>query len=59
MVESLWAYSTLNCTPTQVIQYSLAFGVEAVLQLERQTPCLRLAIQKGITKEENYRLHPI
>ncbi|XP_015075475.1 uncharacterized protein LOC107019515 [Solanum pennellii] len=35
---------------------SLAFGVEAVLPLERQIPSLRLAIQEGLTEEENARL---
>ncbi|XP_070049153.1 uncharacterized protein [Nicotiana tomentosiformis] len=51
MEESLWAYRTTHCTPTQATPYSLVYRVEAVLPLERQIPSLRLAIQEGITKE--------
>ncbi|XP_070036802.1 uncharacterized protein [Nicotiana tomentosiformis] len=54
--EALWAYSTTHCTPTQSTPYSLVYGVEAVLPLERQIPSLRLAIQEEITDEENARL---
>ncbi|KAH0757999.1 hypothetical protein KY290_021492 [Solanum tuberosum] len=43
-------------TPTQATPYSLAFGVEAVLPLERQIPSLKLSIQEGCTEEENARL---
>ncbi|XP_015168952.1 uncharacterized protein [Solanum tuberosum] len=57
MEEALWAYRTTYRTPTQATPYSLAFGVEAVLPLECQIPSLRLAIQEGLTKEENARLH--
>jgi hypothetical protein len=32
------------------------YGVEAVLPLERQIPSLRIAIQEGLTNEENGRL---
>ncbi|TMW94252.1 hypothetical protein EJD97_010526, partial [Solanum chilense] len=56
MEEALWAYSTTYRTPTQATRYSLAFGVDAVLPLERQIPSLRLAIQEGLTEEENARL---
>ncbi|XP_049347808.1 uncharacterized protein LOC125812345 [Solanum verrucosum] len=56
MEEALWAYRTTYRTPTQATPYSLAFGVEAVLPLERQIPSLRLAIQEGLTEEENARL---
>ncbi|XP_070037215.1 uncharacterized protein [Nicotiana tomentosiformis] len=56
MEEALWAYKTTHCTPTQATPYSLVYGVEAVLPLERQIPSLRLAIQEGITDEENSRL---
>ena len=54
--EALWAYRTTYRTPTQAIPYSLVYGVEAVLPLERQIPSLRIAIQEGLTNEENARL---
>ena len=56
MKETLWAYRTTYQTPTQVTPYSLAFGVKAVLPLERQIPSLRLVIQEGLTDEENAKL---
>ncbi|XP_019189147.1 PREDICTED: uncharacterized protein LOC109183499 [Ipomoea nil] len=56
MEEALWAYRTTYRTPTQSTPYSLVYGVEAVLPLERQIPSLRLAIQKGLTDEENAKL---
>ncbi|XP_070004833.1 uncharacterized protein [Nicotiana sylvestris] len=56
MEEALWAYRTTHHTPTQETPYSLVYGVEVVLPLERQIPLLRLAIQEGITDEENSRL---
>jgi hypothetical protein len=54
--EALWAYWTTYRTPTQATPYSLVYGVEAVLPLERQIPSLRIAIQEGLTNEENARL---
>ena len=42
--------------PTQVTPYSLVYRVEDVLPLERQIPSLRIAIQEGLTKEENAKL---
>ncbi|XP_070004935.1 uncharacterized protein LOC142163258 [Nicotiana tabacum] len=57
MEEAIWAYRTTNHTPTQVTPYSLVYGVEAVLPLERQISSLRHAIQEGLTDEENARLH--
>ena len=53
--EALWAYRTTYRTPTQATPYSLVYGVEAVLQLERQIPSLRIAIQ-GLSNEDNVRL---
>nr|XP_009792388.1 PREDICTED: uncharacterized protein LOC104239453 [Nicotiana sylvestris] len=53
MEEALWAYRTTHRTPTQATPYSLVYGVEAVLPLERQIPSLRLAVQEGFTEEEN------
>ncbi|XP_070036675.1 uncharacterized protein [Nicotiana tomentosiformis] len=50
------AYRTTHRTPTQATPYSLIYGVKTVLPLERQIPSLRLAIQEGITDEENAQL---
>ncbi|KAK4386123.1 hypothetical protein Sango_2482900 [Sesamum angolense] len=54
--ETLWAYRTTIRTPTQATPYALVYGVEAVLQLEQQIPLLRIAIQEGLTEEENARI---
>ncbi|XP_057803303.1 uncharacterized protein LOC131018607 [Salvia miltiorrhiza] len=54
--EALWAYRTTYRTPTQATPYSLVNGVEAVIPLEQQIPSLRMAIQEGLTEEENARL---
>ncbi|KAM2413537.1 hypothetical protein ACFX1X_000141 [Malus domestica] len=54
--EALWAYRTTHRTPTQATPYSLIYGVEAVLPLESQIPSLRMAIQEGLTDEENAKL---
>ncbi|KAB2604851.1 hypothetical protein D8674_037138 [Pyrus ussuriensis x Pyrus communis] len=43
-------------TPTRATPYSLVYGVEAVLPLESQIPSLRMAIQEGLTDEENAKL---
>ncbi|KAL0298014.1 UNVERIFIED_CONTAM: hypothetical protein Scaly_3076200 [Sesamum calycinum] len=51
--EALWAYKTTVRTPTQATPYALVYGVEVVLPLERQIPSLRIAIQEGLTEEEN------
>ena len=56
MGEALWAYRTTFRTPTQATPYSLVYGVEAVLPLEQQIPSLRIAIQEGLTNEENVHL---
>ncbi|XP_071914032.1 uncharacterized protein [Coffea arabica] len=55
--ETLWTYRTTYRTPTQATPYALVYGVEAVLPLEQQIPSLRIAIQEGLTEEENVRLH--
>lgn len=34
----------------------MVYGVEAILPLERQIPSLRIAIQEGLTNEDNARL---
>ncbi|KAK3010798.1 hypothetical protein RJ639_011902 [Escallonia herrerae] len=53
----LWeAYRTTQRTPTQATPYALVYGVEVVLSLERQIPTLRVAIQEGLTNEDNARL---
>ncbi|KAM2715063.1 hypothetical protein EV2_044723 [Malus domestica] len=54
--EALWAYKTTHMTPTQVMPYSLIYGVEAVLPLESQIPSLRMAIQEGLIEEENAKI---
>ncbi|KAL0411803.1 UNVERIFIED_CONTAM: hypothetical protein Slati_3770000 [Sesamum latifolium] len=53
---ALWAYRTTVRTPTQSTPYALVYGVDAVLPLEQQIPSLRIAIQEGLTEEENARL---
>ncbi|XP_073061914.1 uncharacterized protein [Primulina eburnea] len=54
--EALWAYKTTYRTPTQVTAYALVYGVEAIVPLEQQIPSLRMAVQEGLTEEENARL---
>ncbi|KAL0406003.1 UNVERIFIED_CONTAM: hypothetical protein Slati_3914200 [Sesamum latifolium] len=54
--KALWAYRTTVRTPTQSTPYALVYEVEAVLPLEQQIPSLRIAIQEGLTEEENARL---
>ncbi|XP_074297444.1 uncharacterized protein LOC141628170 [Silene latifolia] len=54
--EALWAYRTTCKTPTQAIPCALVYGVEAVLPLELQIPSLRIAIQEGLTDDENDKL---
>ncbi|XP_019173405.1 PREDICTED: uncharacterized protein LOC109168981 [Ipomoea nil] len=56
MEEALWAYRTTYRIPIESTPYSLVYGVEAVLPLEHQIPSLRLAIQEGLTNEENVKL---
>ena len=51
--EALQAYRT----PTQAIPYSLLYGAEVVLPLERQISSLRIAIYEGLTNEDNAKLH--
>ena len=43
-------------TPTQKTPHSLVYGVEAIVPLECQIPSLRIAIQEGLTEEENVKL---
>ncbi|XP_074297816.1 uncharacterized protein LOC141628596 [Silene latifolia] len=54
--EALWAYRTTYKTPTKATPYALVYGVEAVLPLELQIPSLRIAIQEGLTEDENDKL---
>ncbi|KAK4590311.1 hypothetical protein RGQ29_020742 [Quercus rubra] len=54
--KALWAYQTTFRTPTQATPYSLVYRVEAILPLKRQIPSLRIAIQEGLTGEENVEL---
>lgn len=53
LTEALWAYRTTYKTATQATPYSLVFGTEAVLPLEVELPSLRVAVQYGLTQEEN------
>ncbi|CAM8989514.1 unnamed protein product [Rhodiola kirilowii] len=55
--EALWAYRTTYKTPTQATPYALVYGVEAVLPLELQIPSMRIAIQEGLSSDENDKLH--
>ena len=54
--EALWVYCTTYQTPTQATPYSLIYGVEAILPLEHQIPSLRIAIQEGLSNDENVHL---
>ncbi|KAL0406168.1 UNVERIFIED_CONTAM: hypothetical protein Slati_3930700 [Sesamum latifolium] len=54
--ETLWAYQTTHWTATQATPYSLVYGFEAVLPLKSQIPSLCIAIQEGLTVEDNARL---
>ncbi|CAM8911187.1 unnamed protein product [Rhodiola kirilowii] len=54
--EALWAYRTTYRTPTQATPYALVYGVEAVLPLELQIPSMRIAIQEGLSSDENDKL---
>ncbi|KAA0048243.1 uncharacterized protein E5676_scaffold265G001580 [Cucumis melo var. makuwa] len=54
--EVLWAYQTTHYTPTEVTSYSFVYGVEVVLPLEREIPSLRMAVQEGLTIEDNVML---
>ncbi|XP_074298651.1 uncharacterized protein LOC141629572 [Silene latifolia] len=54
--EALWAYRTTYKTPTQETPYALVYGVEDVLPLELQIPSLHIAIQEGLTDDENDKL---
>ncbi|KAI3467894.1 hypothetical protein Pfo_024557 [Paulownia fortunei] len=51
--EALWAYRTTFRMPTQATPYALVYGVEAIVPLEQQIPSLRIAVQEGLTEEEN------
>ena len=54
--EILWAYRTTFRIPTQATPYTLAYGVEVVLLLERQIRLLKIVIQEGISEKNNVRL---
>jgi len=47
-------YRTTYKSPTQSIP--LVYGIDAVLPLELQIPSLRIAIQEGLTEDENHKL---
>ncbi|XP_038889223.1 uncharacterized protein LOC120079111 [Benincasa hispida] len=54
--EASWAYHTTHRTPTRVTLYSLVYGVEAVLPLEREIPSLRMTVQERLTTKDNAKL---
>ncbi|XP_010256537.1 PREDICTED: uncharacterized protein LOC104596916 [Nelumbo nucifera] len=54
--EALWAYRTSYRITTNATPFALVYGVEVVLPLERQMNSLRMAIQDGITEDENSKL---
>ena len=54
--DALWAYKTTHKTSTQSTPFALVYGVEVVLPLELQIPSLRIAIQEGLTVDENHKL---
>ncbi|KAM1391653.1 hypothetical protein ACFX2I_019346 [Malus domestica] len=54
--KALWAYRTTHRTLTQATPYSLVYGMETVLPLKSQIPLLRMAIEEGLTDEENAKL---
>ncbi|TYK05004.1 uncharacterized protein E5676_scaffold143G002350 [Cucumis melo var. makuwa] len=54
--EALWAYRTTHRTPMGVTPYSLVYDVEVVLPLEREISSLRMAVQEGLTTEDNVKL---
>ena len=54
--EVLWAYRTTFRMATQATPFSFVYGVEIVLQLEKQIPSLRIAVQEGLTKKSNAQL---
>lgn len=56
MDEALWTYRMTYRILTQETPYSPIYGTEVVLPLEHQIPSLQLAIQEGLTEEENAHL---
>ncbi|XP_038902335.1 uncharacterized protein LOC120088969 [Benincasa hispida] len=49
--ETLWAYRTTHRIPTEVTPYSLVYGVEVILPLEREILSLRMVVQEELTTE--------
>ncbi|KAA0056060.1 uncharacterized protein E5676_scaffold451G00780 [Cucumis melo var. makuwa] len=54
--EALWAYRTTYRSFTGVTPYSLVYDVEVIFPLEREIPSLRMAVQEGLTTEDNIKL---
>ncbi|XP_015073235.1 uncharacterized protein LOC107017578 [Solanum pennellii] len=57
--EALWEYRTTIRTTTQATLFSLVYGVEAVLPLEKQIPSLRIVFQEELTTESNAPLRQV
>jgi hypothetical protein len=56
LLESLWVYRVTTRTATGMTPYSLVYGGEAVLPLEVQIACLRVAIQEKLIEVEEIKL---
>ncbi|XP_022147184.1 uncharacterized protein LOC111016196 [Momordica charantia] len=54
--EVLWAHRTTHRAPTGATPYSLVYGVEAILPLEREIPSLQKVVLEGLTIEDNAKL---
>ena len=54
--EALWAYITTYQIATNATPYSLVYGVETMLPLEKEIRSLRITLQEGLTNEENVKL---
>nr|XP_009785389.1 PREDICTED: uncharacterized protein LOC104233660 [Nicotiana sylvestris]XP_016504969.1 PREDICTED: uncharacterized protein LOC107822895 [Nicotiana tabacum] len=51
--EVLWAYHTTPKTNTGEIQYSLAYGTDAVIRVEVGEPSLRYSNESGSSNDES------
>ncbi|GAA0154976.1 hypothetical protein LIER_12808 [Lithospermum erythrorhizon] len=56
MEETLWAYRTTSRSATNATPYALIYRTEAVLPLEVKITSLRVAVNEGLTREDNMHL---
>ena len=54
--EAFEAYRTAYNMPTQSTSFAFVYGPEVLLPLEFHIPLLHIAIQEGLTKDENHKL---